>query len=292
MSELWKYEELNVEELLKKIDEKTANEMLKGFSHLFGFKIVEINGKVFTTAKELMKVFGYSDEKAVRKLLNEYDVETFEIQDVAQTEVQFPSAKSLISKVFGITHSPALSKLKLLDYRAFLVIALNSRTEKARLIKEYLIEMEREARQRIVLAQKGYTPEGLQEGQKALNDLVEEIKALKGEIRGLRETLKEKTVSFPVPKELEEVAKLLSEVLELEFEVKLPLEEAKEVLKREISQAFCFETEEDFKTYAPLVFRFLEKKREELSKRKKALLETLSRIKEMMTGEEDASGRC
>ncbi|RUM27826.1 MAG: hypothetical protein DSY42_09335, partial [Aquifex sp.] len=50
----------------------------------------------------------------------------------------------------------------LLDYRAFLVIALNSRTEKAKEVKEYVINMEKEARQRIVLAQKGLTPETLE----------------------------------------------------------------------------------------------------------------------------------
>jgi len=180
MREIKKLENLNVEEVLQKIDEQTANEMMKGFSERYDFKIVEINGKVFTTAKELMRVFGYSDEKAVRKLLNEYKVETFDIQSIAQTELQVPTVKSLISNAFGITHAPALSKLKLLDYRAFLVIALNSKTERAKEVKEYVINMEKEARQRIVLAQKGLTPETLELAQ---NDpilaMVETIKQVR-----------------------------------------------------------------------------------------------------------------
>lgn len=156
------FESLDVHELLRTIDEKTANEMMKGFSERYGFRTIVIGGKVFTTAKELMKVFGYSDEWSVRKLLQEYEVETFGIQDLAQTQPEVASVKSLISNTFGITHAPALSKLKLLDYRAFLVIALNSRTEKAKEVKEYVIQMEKEARQRMVLAQKGMTPEALE----------------------------------------------------------------------------------------------------------------------------------
>ncbi len=156
---------LDVREVLQSVDQSTANEMMKGFAQRYGFKIAEINGKAYTTAKELMGVFGYSDERSVRWLLEEYEVETFAIQEVAQTEAQLPTVKSLISQAFGITHAPALSKLKLLDYKAFLVIALNSRTERAKEVKDYVIQMEQEARQRIVLAQKGLTPETLQLAQ-------------------------------------------------------------------------------------------------------------------------------
>ncbi len=180
MREIKKLENLSVQEVLQKIDEQTANEMMKGFSKRYGFKVVEINGKVFTTTKELMRVFGYSDEWSVRKLLQEYGVETFGIKNLAQTQPEVATVKSLISKVFGITHAPALSKLKLLDYRAFLVIALNSKTEKAKEVKEYVINMEKEARQRIVLAQKGITPETLELAQ---NDpilaMVETIKQVR-----------------------------------------------------------------------------------------------------------------
>ena len=86
-------EKLKVQEVLQKIDEQTANEMMKGFAKKYGFKVVEINGKVFTTAKELMKVFEYSDERSVRWLLKEYNVETFEIQALAKAEVELPTVK-------------------------------------------------------------------------------------------------------------------------------------------------------------------------------------------------------
>jgi len=160
MKEIIPDRSLNVEEILRNIDEKTANEMMKGFAERYGFKVVEINGKVFTTAKELMRVFGYSDERSVRWLLNEYGVKTLSIKDLT-TEVQLPSLKETLSKVFEV---PArnVHQLKLLDYRAFLIVALNSRTEKAKEVKEYVMEMEREARQRIVLARRGLTPEILE----------------------------------------------------------------------------------------------------------------------------------
>ncbi len=196
MKEIKHFENLNVQEVLRTIDEKTANEMMKGFSQRYSFKVAEINGKVFTTAKELMKVFGYSDEKAVRKLLNEYDVETFEIQDLTQTELEVPTVKSLISKAFGITHAPALSKLKLLDYRAFLVIALNSRTEKAKEVKEYVIEMEKEARQRITLAQKGLTPETLELAQNdpvlAMLETIKQVRLKQLELERKQKELEER----------------------------------------------------------------------------------------------------
>ncbi len=155
---------LDVREVLQSVDQSTANEMIKGFAQRYGFKIAEINGKAYTTAKELMGVFGYSDEWSIRKLLQEYEVETFTANDF-QTQLEVATVKSLISQAFGITHAPALSKLKLLDYKAFLVIALNSRTERAKEVKDYVIQMEQEARQRIVLAQKGLTPETLQLAQ-------------------------------------------------------------------------------------------------------------------------------
>ena len=163
MKEIKHFEKLDVQEVLRTIDEKTANEMMRGFSERYGFKVVEINGKVFTTAKELMRVFGYSDERSVRWLLDEYGVETLNIKDLT-TEVQLPPLKETLSKVFGIP-TRNVHQLKLLDYRAFLVIALNSRTEKAKEVKEYVINMEREARQRITLAQKGLTPETLELAQ-------------------------------------------------------------------------------------------------------------------------------
>jgi len=162
MRELKRFENLDVQEVLRTLDEKTANEMMKGFSERYGFKVVEINGRVFTTAKELMKVFGYADEKAVRKLLNEYDVEMLTIKDLVSSELEVPKLKGLLIQRFGLSPQAPVSKLKLLDYKAFLVIALNSRTEKAKEVKEYVINMEKEARQRMVLAQKGLTPETLE----------------------------------------------------------------------------------------------------------------------------------
>ncbi|NPB03700.1 MAG: hypothetical protein GXO39_04725 [Thermotogae bacterium] len=180
MREIKKLENLSVQEVLQKIDEQTANEMMKGFSKRYGFKVVEISGKVFTTAKELMRVFGYSDEKAVRKLLNEYDVEMLTIKDLVSSELQVPKLKDLLIQRFELSPQTPVSKLKLLDYRAFLVIALNSKTEKAKEVKEYVINMEKEARQRIVLAQKGITPETLELAQ---NDpilaMVETIKQVR-----------------------------------------------------------------------------------------------------------------
>ncbi len=180
MRDIKRVENLNVREVLEAIDEKTANDVMKGFAQRYGFKVVEINGRTYTTAKELMKVFGYSDEKAVRKLLNEYEVEMLTINDLVSSELEVLKMRELLTQAFQLSSKTPLSKLKLLDYKAFLVIALNSRTEKAREVKEYIMEMEKQARQRIVLAQKGLTPETLELAQ---NDpilaMVETIKQVR-----------------------------------------------------------------------------------------------------------------
>ena len=240
MVNLERFENLSVEDILETVDEQTANEMMKGFAKKYGFKVVEINGKVFTTAKELMKVFKYSDERSVRWLLKEYNVETFEIQALAQTEVELPTVKSLISNAFGITHAPALSKLKLLDYRAFLVIALNSKTEKAKEVKEYVIEMEKEARQRIVLGQRGLTPESMELAKNdpilAMLETIKQVRLKQLELEQRQKELEErqeelernlKTLSSPrisssevlkIMNWVNKVAKLWKEVKTLEGE--------------------------------------------------------------------------
>ena len=178
---------VQVERLLEWIDQKTADEVLVRFSLLYEFAVIEIGGRIYTTAGELKEVFGYRSEEAIRKLLREYGIKPLSLKELT-TQLKVGSSKEEISRLFGVPMRN-VHRLKLLDYRAFLVVALSSRTEKAKEVKLYLMEMEREARQRITLAKKGYTPEGLKELALTTWQMERQIKQLQEENRMLRREL-------------------------------------------------------------------------------------------------------
>ena len=149
---------VQVEKILEWIDEETANEVFIRFSLLYEFAVIEIGGRIYTTAGELKEVFGYRSEEAIRKLLREYGIKPLSLKELT-TQLKVGSSKEEISRLFGVPIRN-VHRLKLLDYRAFLVVALSSRTEKAKEVKLYLMEMEREARQRMVLVKRGCACKG------------------------------------------------------------------------------------------------------------------------------------
>jgi len=291
MRDIERFEDLSIQEVLQKIDEQTATEMMKGFSKRYGFKVVEISGKVFTTAKELMRVFGYSDEWSVRKLLQEYGVETLTIKDFTG-QLEVASLKSHLSSTFGVP-TRNVHQLKLLDYRAFLVIALNSKTEKAKEVKEYVIEMEKEARQRIVLAQKGITPETLELAQNdpilAMVETIRQVRLKQLELEQRQKELEErqeklekdfKSLSSPKLSSSEvlkimgwvnKVAKLWKEVKSLEGE-HYTFREAKDYIVAKICKSLKVkDISEIQKERFPFVIAQLQKNYTKLKKRWKEL---------------------
>ncbi|MEO5360590.1 MAG: hypothetical protein H7843_09090 [Nitrospirota bacterium] len=128
-----------VSKIISEIDEQTGSELMKRYSEEFGFKVVEIEGKVFTIAKELKDVFGYKDSRTIRELLDAYHV--------FQPESETPSAKTLIAQAFSITPNN-LNRVRLINYKGFLTIAINARAdnEQSKQVKEVVLKLEREGR--------------------------------------------------------------------------------------------------------------------------------------------------
>ena len=103
----------------------------------FDFKIVKIEGKVYSIGDELFPVFGYANRDALSQVLNRNNIESERIWNV-QNE------RRIILQEFRL--NPKISRLNLIDYRGFLTIALEGTSNACDRVREYLLKMETKAR--------------------------------------------------------------------------------------------------------------------------------------------------
>jgi len=133
--------EMNVDdihEIIEQIDVETGNSVYVKCSEEFNFKVVEVEGTVYSTTRELFPVLGYSGKEPVSKVLRKYGVNTTSITGIIQ------NGQSQVRQEFGLSDVDFTTKL--IDYHGFLTIALNGKGSNCDKVREYLLSMEKKAR--------------------------------------------------------------------------------------------------------------------------------------------------
>ncbi len=127
----------DIECVIQQIDIESANSIYQRCSDEFGFRAIEIDNQVFSTATELAIPLGYSSNKAISNILNRYNVETFGISCFHQIDESIRETFRLSSKD---------SQTKLISYKGFLFLSLTGRGLYCNKVREYLLAMEQKAR--------------------------------------------------------------------------------------------------------------------------------------------------
>ena len=69
--------ESDVQAVIGMIDQESANSIYRRCAEEFDFKIVEVEGKVYSTASELCHPLGYSQRRNISNTLRRNNIETF-----------------------------------------------------------------------------------------------------------------------------------------------------------------------------------------------------------------------
>ncbi len=158
---------LAVEEDKRRLENLSESLAYQRFAEELGFKVMVIGDRAFTTAKELMRVFGYKEHRSVHNLLQKHEIRTYTVRDVLQIvepqgsfqchrsddigqPIDTQQLEEIIRKTFGLEHIPALYRAKFIDYRGFLVLGMYSQAENGDVVRNYLLEAERELRRKAV----------------------------------------------------------------------------------------------------------------------------------------------
>ena len=104
----------------------------------FGFKKIEVDGKVCSTASELYQIFGYSQARNVTKVLSKHGVGTRILSGLRQNDA------SHARQELGLPDTDFSTRL--IDYSGFLTIALEGKSSACDKVREYLRKMEMKAR--------------------------------------------------------------------------------------------------------------------------------------------------
>lgn len=127
-----------VRSVIDEIDRATENEMFRRAGEHFGFITAEAGGRRIAFLPELAAVFAYSDASGLRKLVERYRLEAYFLAGYGQ------NVRQLLLQAFGIhKFSPNAT---FITWSVFLVAGMVSTTDKADLIKRYLLDCERAAR--------------------------------------------------------------------------------------------------------------------------------------------------
>jgi len=128
----------DIQQVITMIDQESANSIYRRCAEEFDFKIVEVEGKVLSVAKELSFVFGYSSANEVLRVLNRNLIETVMVGRLRQADVIDVKTKFDLAKNDN--------KQSLIDYHGFLTIALEGHGSVCDKVREYLLAMEKKAR--------------------------------------------------------------------------------------------------------------------------------------------------
>ncbi|SCX40535.1 hypothetical protein [Nitrosospira sp. Nsp1] len=127
-----------VHTVLGEIDRRTENEMFLRAGEHFGFATTECGGRRITFLPLLGVVFGYSDPSGLRKLVDRYDLEAYQIGAYGQ------NVRHILIEAFGIHKKSAHATF--VTWQTFLVAGMVSTTAAADAIKLYLLQAEKAAR--------------------------------------------------------------------------------------------------------------------------------------------------
>ncbi len=260
---------IEAEEEKRRLENLSETHAFQRFGETFGFRVVVVGEKAYTTAKEVMDVFGYSDYRKVHHFLKRHGMKTYTFEEITHEVIETQGSnqcaqdghigqkpdiqqfEKVIRETFGLYHTPSLYRVRFIDYKGFLLLGMYSQAENGDVVRVYLIEAERELRRRFI----------------------EELKRLRGEDELL---LRFKTYSPYIdkvdriirrlPKKKQEIAaeELLKRIFGKDiFGSEKSEEEKKEDLRRRIVQAVMFlEDFRDFKLKDGYVwipgYRFME----------------------------------
>jgi len=127
-----------VRELLSEIDRKTENEMFEKAAQHFGFKTIEVHGKRLTTRGEIARIMGYKGESGLRMVCERYDLETLSMGGFAQ------NVRIDAEKIFNL--SPNDHRSVFVGWEVFLLAGMQGTSDAAKLVKLYLLQMEKAGR--------------------------------------------------------------------------------------------------------------------------------------------------
>lgn len=127
-----------VREILNDIDRRSENDMFRKAGEYFGFKTAEANGLRVAYRGELARVFGYADESGLRKLTENYGLQSYPIGAWEQ------NVRTLI--VTQLELSKYTSKAVFDNWQTFLLASMKGTSEAARQVNLYLLHMEKAGR--------------------------------------------------------------------------------------------------------------------------------------------------
>lgn len=136
----------DVKSVIALVDRESANAVYRQCAEEFNFDITEIKNNAYSIAKELAPVFGYSTKDEISKVLKRNGVATLDMTGDGQVD------RHLICQAFSLSNFA--TRVKLIDYRGFLTIALEGQGEYCDKLREYLLAMEKKARVDTVVYEK------------------------------------------------------------------------------------------------------------------------------------------
>ena len=127
----------DIKDLIGLIEVESANSVYRRCAEEFGFRTVDVNSEVYSTATELAQPLGYQNLKSVSTVLRRNDVTSLAITRLHRFDV-------IIRQAFNLADND--HRTLLVDYRGFLTLALEGRGEHCDRVREYLLAMEEKAR--------------------------------------------------------------------------------------------------------------------------------------------------
>lgn len=136
----------DIREVISTIDIESANSVYRKCAEEFEFNIAQIEGSVYSVAKELATIFGYSRPDHVSRVLKQNQCETIALTGLPRNGV------SLIKESLNLLERDYSTQL--IDYRGFLTIALEGHGEHCDKVRQYLLATEQKARVDTVVYEK------------------------------------------------------------------------------------------------------------------------------------------
>lgn len=127
-----------VSEFFSEMDRKSANEMMRKAGEQFGFATMAVNGMVVAKMATASNILGYSDPSGLSKLLERYQIMTYQIGWFGH------DVRTMMRKTFDLSEKD--SKATFITWDAFLLVSMYGQTEAAKKMKLYLLKMEAIAR--------------------------------------------------------------------------------------------------------------------------------------------------
>ena len=117
--------------VIEMVDKESANSVYRRCAEEFNFRIAQVDGNVYSIAKELAPVFGYANQESVSKVVSKHQVGTLAITSFIQNGQSQIRQDLLLSQRDYST--------QLINYRGFLTIALEGQGEHCDKLREYLL---------------------------------------------------------------------------------------------------------------------------------------------------------